>query len=107
MIKTVCNIIGLLMSWIYGFFSCKILDMIKPKRVSFLSVLRMPTNEGIYRFVVTILLYAILLILLRRMAIAKEKNGKRLIIGNIISYVLGLSLFIFVSAPFMSGTDCA
>ena len=74
-------VISLIVSWLYGFFTCSILDMIKPIRASLQSVIRMPTTKGVFDYVVMIVIYAVLMVLLSHVSqINNNNNTKKFII---------------------------
>jgi len=103
-IKKVCYIFSLIVSWLYGFNIFSILDMIKPV-VSFEWVIRFPTPNGILRYISSLIIYILLMVLLNRISkINGKRNTKNFILVNATIYISGVLLFLLLS-PIYGNTD--
>ena len=94
-LKKVIYIFSIIGSWVYGLESCSILDMIKPIPVSFQSVIRMPTPNGVLKYIGTTIGFVLLILILNRISqTSKNISVKKFMLINTISYILGFySLF--------------
>ncbi len=101
--KTI-NRVSVLISWLYGFIILRIYDFIYIPNISFPSdpFFQHPSNKGIVRGVLSVLVYFSLMLLFNYIAKLKVKeDSKNFIYKNAIAFFVGLFLFFIIGPLFI------
>lgn len=104
-LKKFIDVVGPIISWIYGFTILLIFDLIYTFKFSFPNdpIFQNPSYEGIVRGILSVVAYFSLMFLLYYKAKSKViEHPKRFIFINVIAFILGLVLFFFFGLPVVS-----
>ncbi|CUU48937.1 hypothetical protein [Clostridium beijerinckii] len=103
--RNVMSIVSSLISLIYGFSILLILDMINHK-VNCTPIFKYPSNKSILIFLISFAIYTLSVFLLSLAArLDSKKQRIRFILVNVISFAMGLILFIWIGVIFFINTD--
>lgn len=102
--QKIINRVSVLISWFYGFTILRIYDFIYIPNISFPGdpFFQHPSNKGVIRGVLSVLVYFSLIIILNYIVKLKVKeDSKKFIYKNVIAFFVGLFLFFIIGSLFI------